>query len=175
MGPAYLTLSTNPKFASCSFCGNVVDIDGVSFRKTSHNKLHRSVRAMGTIHVCDECMDVIKSVNVVKRRFLGPGGGSIGAAQYQDDPPLDEGIAKYVEALRLNMVDTFSSCEGGDGHLFAEPTIRFSGGHGEGFRAFAICVEEGFPVSDLRRFWRWDDDTLSGPWWEITFSEKCKP
>jgi hypothetical protein len=43
------------------------------------------------------------------------------------EPPLDEGIREFVVILIANGVETFESCEGGRGHCYAEPTIRFRG------------------------------------------------
>ena len=40
--------------------------------------------------------------------------------------PLDPGIADVVMLLRSNGFDTFSSCEGGEGHDFSMPTIRIN-------------------------------------------------
>ena len=40
---------------------------------------------------------------------------------------LDEGIREAVAVLVANGVETFESCEGGPGHAFPEPTIRFEG------------------------------------------------
>jgi hypothetical protein len=50
---------------------------------------------------------------------------------------LDRGIRTAVRTLFENGIETFESCEGGMGHAFYEPTVRFHGGPGEGFRAFA--------------------------------------
>lgn len=82
---------------------------------------------------------------------------------------LDAGIAAYVEALLAEGVETFESCEGGPGHAYAEPTIRFHGGRSEGFRAFAVAGQKGLPVSALRRTWPVQDGEPTGPYWEITF------
>lgn len=40
--------------------------------------------------------------------------------------PLDPGITPVVELLRQAGVNTFSSCQGGEGHAFPVPTIRIS-------------------------------------------------
>jgi hypothetical protein len=48
---------------------------------------------------------------------------------------LDRGILPVVQVLANNGVETFESCEGGEGHAFFEPTVRFHGNHAEGFRA----------------------------------------
>jgi hypothetical protein len=46
-------------------------------------------------------------------------------------PELDPGIGPYVDVLRAAGIETFESCEGGDGHAYAEPTVRFAGGREE--------------------------------------------
>ena len=51
--------------------------------------------------------------------------------------PIDAGIRKEVDVLSRNGIETFESCEGGDGHAFFEPTIRFHGDQSEGFKALA--------------------------------------
>lgn len=90
------------------------------------------------------------------------------------DMPMDEGIARAVHILREAGIETFESCEGGEGHPFFEPTIRFSGNPGEGFRAYAVAVTHGLPVKDIRRAWGVSDGELSGPWWEIVFRTKVR-
>jgi len=85
------------------------------------------------------------------------------------DPPLDRGIRDIVVALSSNGIETFESCEGGKGHSFPEPTVRFEGGASEGLRAMAIALDNGLPVSRLRRVWGIIDGAMHGPWWEMTF------
>lgn len=84
--------------------------------------------------------------------------------------PLDDGIRRFVLILRSENVETFESCEGGEGHAYLEPTIRFHGNSGEGFRAFAIAKTYGLPVRALRRYYSVEDEELVGPQWEMTFS-----
>jgi hypothetical protein len=86
------------------------------------------------------------------------------------DPPLDTGIRVAVNALRGAGVETFESCEGGEGHAFCEPTIRFHGEYSEGFRALAFALQIGLHVTSLRRVWGVQDNEPCGPWWEITLS-----
>jgi len=86
------------------------------------------------------------------------------------DPPLDAGIYTAVVALRRRRVETFESCEGGLGHAYPEPTVRFHGGSGEGFRALGVAIEEGLRVAELRRVWPVQNKKPTGPWWEITFA-----
>lgn len=86
------------------------------------------------------------------------------------DSPLDPGIAPFVRALLEQDVETFESCEGGPGHAYAEPTIRFHGDRAEGFRALAVAQRADLPVAALRRAWPVLDDEPTGPWWELVFS-----
>jgi hypothetical protein len=84
---------------------------------------------------------------------------------------LDRGIEKAVHILQANGVETFESCEGGKGHAYPEPTIRFHGGHAEGYRVVTIALHHGLQVSSLRR--TWDclyGGELTGPVWELILS-----
>jgi hypothetical protein len=89
------------------------------------------------------------------------------AADY--DSPLDPGIAVAVIALNDANVETFESCEGGPGHAYPEPTVRFHGNQAEGLRALAVAMNAGLRVSALRRTWPILDEEPTGPWWELTF------
>lgn len=82
---------------------------------------------------------------------------------------LDPGIRSVVEILASNGVETFESCEGGEGHSFHEPTVRFHGNHAEGFRALAIALQHGLRVCELRRYYSIEDGEPVGPRWEMTF------
>jgi hypothetical protein len=90
--------------------------------------------------------------------------------QISSDSPLDSGIRHVVEALRAGDVETFESCEGGSGHAYPEPTVRFHGNKAEGYRALAIAMQAGLPVKELRRVWPVNDGEPTGPWWELTFA-----
>lgn len=86
---------------------------------------------------------------------------------------LDKGIRRYVLILRSNGIETFESCQGGDGHCFSEPTVRFHGPIPEGYRAFGIARAYGLPVASLRRYYSVEDGELVGPRWEMTFSVRA--
>jgi hypothetical protein len=90
--------------------------------------------------------------------------------QNEYDPPLDPGIKRYVEVLNAHGVETFESCEGGSGHAYKEPTVRFRGERAAGFSALAIAMTHRFPASDLRRVWPIVDGEPTGPYWELTFA-----
>jgi len=86
---------------------------------------------------------------------------------------LDPGIEKAVRLLQSHGIETFESCEGGAGHAFAEPTIRFHGTPEAGWRAVGICLALGLPILSLRRAWYiLDANEPTGPHWEITFRER---
>jgi hypothetical protein len=82
---------------------------------------------------------------------------------------IDPGIRKAVKILFENGIETFESCEGGAGHAFFEPTIRFHGSHGTGLRAVSIAMQYGLRVNELRRYYTVLDGELVGPSWELTF------
>lgn len=84
-------------------------------------------------------------------------------------PALDPGIEPFVLALHQAGIETFESCEGGVGHAYAEPTVRFHGDRGEGLRALGIALQHALPVSSLRRVWPVNDGEPTGPWWELVF------
>ncbi len=86
------------------------------------------------------------------------------------EPPLDPGIAEAVGALRAGGVETFESCEGGAGHAFPEPTVRFYGLKEEGWRALSVAVMAGLRVFALRRVWDIVEGEPTGPHWEMVFS-----
>jgi len=88
---------------------------------------------------------------------------------------LDPGIARYVDILNAHGVETFESCQGGEGHCFPEPTVRFSGQKGAGWQALEVAFNHGFPVRALRRYWSIQDDEPVGPNWELVFSRAAKP
>lgn len=91
------------------------------------------------------------------------------------DMQLDPGIKPYVIALREGGIETFESCEGGEGHACPEPIVRFHGAaHGAGFKAFAVAQECGLPVLSLRLAYGVDGGVLTGPYWEMTFRNKAR-
>ena len=87
----------------------------------------------------------------------------------QCDPTLDPGIAHAVAVLQEAGVETYESCQGGEGHCYQEPTVRFHGERSEGFRALAVAQQNNLPVACLRRVYRIIDGEPYGPTWEMTF------
>lgn len=86
-----------------------------------------------------------------------------------NDNVPDPEIAGIVELLRQHGVETFESCQGGEGHCFPAPTIRFHGHRDEGYRVVALALAHGLPAVALRRYWTISEGELTGPQWEITF------
>jgi hypothetical protein len=86
----------------------------------------------------------------------------------EGERPLDAGIREAVLILQQNGVETFESCEGGEGHPFPEPTVRFHGDGSEGFRALAVAQQHGLRVDQLRRYYQIQNGEPTGPYWELT-------
>jgi hypothetical protein len=82
---------------------------------------------------------------------------------------IDPDIANEVRVLMENGVETYESCQGGQGHPYPEPTVRFLGGQSEGPRALGIALQNGLSVTTLRRIWAITDGEMVGPYWEMTF------
>ena len=83
--------------------------------------------------------------------------------------PLDRWISYAVKVLRDGGVETYEACEGGRGHSYREPAVRFHGVRGDGLKALALALAFGLPVRELRRFWSIDNGEPTGPYWELTF------
>lgn len=88
------------------------------------------------------------------------------------EPPLDQDIKTAVELLNSAGIETYESCEGGVGHSYPEPAIRFHGDRSEGFRALALALQNALPVKAVKRIWDVIDDEPTGPQWEIVFWKK---
>jgi hypothetical protein len=82
---------------------------------------------------------------------------------------IDPGIRRAVKVLQEGGVETFESCEGGSGHAFPEPTVRFYGTPAAGPHALSVCMDNGLPVMALRRVWYLENNEPTGPHWELTF------
>ncbi len=88
---------------------------------------------------------------------------------------LDPGIENAVDLLRSGGIATVESCEGGTGHCFPEPTVRFMGSKAEAWRALSLVLDNGLPVLFLRRQWTIDENDPEGPYWELVFRETISP
>ena len=98
-----------------------------------------------------------------KRRGITP------FAEIRDDR-LDCGISGVVEMLWGVDIDTYESCEGGEGHSYTRPAVRFRGSMADGFLALSRALELGLPVWELRRFWFVNENNEpEGPDWELSF------
>lgn len=93
---------------------------------------------------------------------------------------LDEKIKPAVEILNRHGFKTFESCQGGEGHAFFEPTVRFEGSEFDLIRAYEICELYKLPVFEVRRVYRKtpvyiNDNTPSvrqiGETWDNPFNE----
>jgi hypothetical protein len=93
---------------------------------------------------------------------------------------IDPLILPAVMVLNRHGFKTFESCQGGDGHAFFEPTIRFEGTEHDLIRAYEICKLYHLPVFEVRRVYRKtpiyvNDNTPDaqniGDVWETPFNE----
>ena len=92
--------------------------------------------------------------------------------QTDSETPLDRWVSYAVKVLRDGGIETYESCQGGPGHSYHEPAVRFYGKPCEGFRALGIAQTFGLPVKALRRFWSIQDGEPVGPNWELTFWDR---
>jgi hypothetical protein len=83
------------------------------------------------------------------------------------NPPLDKKIERAVNILYDAGIETFESCQGGTGHAYPEPTIRFHGDKMEGFNALTVAIRNNLNVAALRRVYDVLDGELTGPYWEM--------
>lgn len=65
-----------------------------------------------------------------------------------EDLGLDPGIVDFVRFLQEAGIETTESCQGGEGHAFPEPTVRFNGDNSEGFKALAATMQAQLPVQN---------------------------
>lgn len=91
------------------------------------------------------------------------------ARDIDSETPLDRWISFAVKVLRDGGIETYESCQGGTGHSYPEPAIRFHGQVAEGFRAITLAANFGLPWDRVGRFWTNEDGVPVGPYWEMTF------
>ncbi|UFZ03955.1 hypothetical protein LQG66_32970 [Bradyrhizobium ontarionense] len=96
-------------------------------------------------------------------------GPSLEDSAPSTDMELDAGIRRAVLVLRSGGIETFESCEGGPGHAFPDPTVKFEGSAWAGYKALAVAMEHGLPVLRMQRVYGVMDGQLEGPWWELVF------
>jgi hypothetical protein len=82
---------------------------------------------------------------------------------------VDAGIKPILKVFYEEGIETFESCQGGPGHCFPEPTVRFTGGLHEGFRALSIAIQYDLKPTKLRRYYSIQDKEPVGSDWEMTF------
>lgn len=84
---------------------------------------------------------------------------------------LDERIRDAVMVLREAGVDTFASCQGGPGHMFRLPTIRFQGDEWAARLAIRVLAKNGYAADEVRHYLA-DEylSKLSDEFWEITLA-----
>jgi hypothetical protein len=106
---------------------------------------------------------------MIEHRQRAPGSSVPPIYTEADFDFVDAGIRREVTILSQNGIETFESCEGGPGHTFPEPTIRFCGDRAAGFKALAVALTYGLCPRALRRSYAVIDGEPVGPDWEMTF------
>jgi hypothetical protein len=81
---------------------------------------------------------------------------------------VDPEITAAVHALADYEINTFSSCQGGDGHPCAMPEILFHGDEAAGLYAVWLLEAQGFRVWELSRHWDLDHGLPRQPFWRVT-------
>ena len=91
---------------------------------------------------------------------------------------LDSGIRNAVQILNDHGFETWESCQGGDGHCFEMPTIRFWGEEFDLIRAYKICENYNLNVFEAHRVYRCVDigtnstrSCPNGDMWDIPFNQ----
>lgn len=91
---------------------------------------------------------------------------------------IDEGIIEAVQVLNKHGFITWESCQGGDGHCFELPTVRFWGNEFDLIRACRICENYDFKLYQANRVYRTAEiatgDTNicpKGEVWDVPFNE----
>jgi hypothetical protein len=83
--------------------------------------------------------------------------------------PIDLGIVRAVKILRDAGIATIESCEGGEGHSYPEPTIKFAGGREVGWAAISALMTFALPIRRLGQMWTFQESAPTGPHWFVTF------
>ena len=81
---------------------------------------------------------------------------------------IDPEIVAALHALADYEIDTFSSCQGGEGHTCTMPEILFLGDDAAGLYAVWLLEAAGFRVWELSRHWDLDFGLPRAPFWRVT-------
>lgn len=102
----------------------------------------------------------------------------MGAIRLKDFSQLDKGIVDAVIMLNRHGFETWESCEGGEGHCFEFPTIRFWGTEFDLIRAHRVCENYGLKIYQSSRIYRTTEISTgdlypcpNGKVWDVPFNE----
>lgn len=83
---------------------------------------------------------------------------------------LDEGVRFAVKVLHAAGIYTGQSCQGGEGHAYAEPTVDlWADEFSTGWAALHALTQYGLPVESISRTWSIENGEPRGPFWRIIF------
>jgi hypothetical protein len=80
---------------------------------------------------------------------------------------IDSEIASALHALADFEIDTFSSCQGGEGHASLMPEIFFHGNDDVGLYAVWLLESQGFRVWELSHHWDLEHGLPRRPFWRV--------
>lgn len=80
---------------------------------------------------------------------------------------IDPDVAAALHALADYEIDTFSSCQGGEGHACVLPEILFLGDENAGLYAVWLLEAQGFRVWEVSRHWGLDFGQPRTPFWRV--------
>jgi hypothetical protein len=86
--------------------------------------------------------------------------------------PIDLGIVRAVKLLRDAGFTTIESCEGGEGHAYPEPTVKFDASPAAGWKAIGELMTYGLPIRQFGEMWSFTYGRPTGPRWYVTFWRK---
>lgn len=92
---------------------------------------------------------------------------------------IDEKIRIAVEILNKHGFETWESCQGGNGHCFDLPTVRFWGTEFDLIRAYRLCENYDLRVFQASRVYRTTEISTNDSHecpdnkkvWDIPFNE----
>jgi hypothetical protein len=89
---------------------------------------------------------------------------------------IDEGIKPAVDILNEHGFVTIESCQGGEGHAYFDPMVRFEGTEFDLIRAWEVCAAFKLCVFEAHRVYRkctviYNESEEIGETWEEPINE----
>lgn len=88
---------------------------------------------------------------------------------------VDPGILAAVEILNAHGFETVESCQGGEGHCYDLPTVRFKGNEFDVIRAYELCLAHRLCVLEGKRVYRKCTDIIKDNNWANPLGQTYEP